>query len=143
MNRTFLNAVAIAALLGAIATFPSGSAGATETEMQTTIPATPAEIWRAIDAQIAQLKVLVANNTLKTVHEHAYAVRDLVRALPTHSPSLSPVALSNVSAQVKFVDTLAVRLDESGDANDKSSVAANLTKLEHILNTIRAEYGIH
>ena len=143
MKLSIPNALLISALFGTNATFSSGPAMAAETEVQTAIPATSAQIWRAIDGHIAELKGLIAKNTLKTVHQHAYAVRDLVRALPTHSSGLSAGALSNVSAQVKFVDTLATRLDASGDANDKSGTAANLTKLENVLKTIRAQYGTH
>ena len=143
MKLPILNALLIGALFGAIATFSSGPSMATETEVQTPIPATSAQIWRAIDGHIADLKGLIAKNTLKSVHQHAYAVRDLVRALPTHSSGLSASALATVSAQVKFVDTLATRLDASGDANDKSGTAANLTKLEKVLKTIRAQYGSH
>ena len=135
VTSTFLNMVVIPTLYNRIER--------AETEVQTTIPATSTEIWRAIDGHIAELKGLIAKNTLKTVHQHAYAVRDLVRALPTHSPALSAAARSNVSAQVKFVDTLAVRLDASGDANDKTGTAANLAKLENVLKTIRMQYGLH
>ncbi len=141
MRYPIRKALLIASLLGTAATLSFGPASAAETEVQTTIPGTSTEIWQAIDGHIAELKGLIAKDALKTVHQHAYAVRDLVRALPTHSPGLSITALATVSAQVKFVDTLAARLDASGDANDKTSTAANLAKLENILKTIRGEYG--
>jgi hypothetical protein len=143
MKLPILNALLTAALLGAATTYSSDLASAAEAETHTAIPNTPAEIWRAIDGHIAELKGLIAKGTLTTVHQHAFAVRDLVRALPTHSPSLSVAALANVSAEVKFVDTLAARLDESGDANDKAGTAANLAKLENILKAIRSQYGSH
>lgn len=143
MRIPILIALLISVLFGANATLSSGPAMAAETEVQTAIPATSVQIWRAIDGHIADLHGLIAKNALKTVHQHAFAVRDLVRALPTHSPPLSVAALANVSAQVKFVDTLATRLDASGDANDKPGTAANLTKLENVLKTIRAQYDSH
>ncbi|MBI3676999.1 MAG: transporter [Proteobacteria bacterium] len=143
MKSPILNALLAAALLGTTATFSAGVAVAAEAEASTAIPGTSAEIWKAIDGNVAELKGLIAKNTLQTVHQHAYAIRDLVRALPSHSPGLSAAALANVSAQVKFVDTLAVRLDASGDANDKAGTEANLAKLENILKTIRAQYGSH
>lgn len=141
MKSPPLSALLIMALLGSTTTFASDLARAAEVETQTAIPGTSVEIWRAIDGHIAQVKGLITKGTLKTVHQHAYAVRDLVRALPTHSPSLSAAAVAHVSAQVKFVDTLAERLDATGDANDKSGTAANLAKLEKILNALKAQYG--
>ena len=133
----------LAALLSGTTAASIGLAKSAEVEIQTAIPGTSTEIWRAIDGQIVELKSLVANNTLSSVHQHAYAVRDLVRALPSHSQGLSAAALANVGAHVKFVDTLAARLDASGDAKDKSSTAANLAKLENIVIAIKAQYGIH
>ena len=130
----------LAALLGATPALAIAQACAAEAQSHTVIPNDSAGIWHAIDGEIAMLKGLIAKGALKTVHEHAYAVRDLVRALPNHSPGLPPAALANVTGQVKFVDTLATRLDATGDANDKLGTAANLTKLENILNTIRAQY---
>ena len=143
MKLPIVSALLLSALLGATAMTASCPVIAAETEAHTAIPATSAEIWRAIDGHITDLTGLIAKNTLKTVHQHAYAVRDLVRALPTHSSGLSAAALAAVRAQVKFVDTLAARLDASGDANDKPGTAANLAKLENVLKTIRAQYGSH
>ncbi len=143
MRLSTLRTMLAATLLGAAATLSAVSAPAAEVEVRTTIPSTASEIWKAIGGQIGELKSLIAKGTLKTVHQHAYAVRDLVRALPSHSPSLTADARAKVSAQVKFVDTLATRLDASGDANDKPGTVANLKKLENILTAIRALYGSH
>lgn len=109
-------------------------------EQATTIPATSAEIWKAIDMHVAELHADINKGALKTVHEHAFAIRDLVRALPTRSPQLTADALAKVKAQVPFVDTLATRLDQTGDANDKPGTDANTTKLEKVLKDIRANY---
>lgn len=138
-----LRALLISALLGAPSLAVLDPASAAETEAATPIPATSAAIWVSIDMHIAELKSLLAKNTLASVHQHAFAIRDLVRALPTHSAGLSPAALAAVGGQVKFVDTLATRLDASGDANDKAGTSANLAKLETILNSIRSQYGSH
>ena len=129
-------AAALIALSGAA----SLAIPATAAEQATTIPATSAEIWKAIDMHLAELHADITKGALKTVHEHAFAIRDLVRALPTHSPGLSADALVKVKAQVPFVDTLATRLDQTGDANDKPGTEANTTKLEKVLKDIRANY---
>jgi hypothetical protein len=53
---------------------------------------------------------------------------------------LSAEALAKVTSQAKFVDTLAERLDQTGDANDKAGTEDNLAKLETVLKNIRANY---
>lgn len=129
-------AAAIIALAGAAPIAVRAAAA----EQATPIPATSAEIWKAIDMHLTELHAVIATGVLKTVHEHAFAIRDLVRALPSHSPGLTPDALAKVKAQVPFVDTLATRLDQTGDANDKPGTEANTTKLEKVLKDIRANY---
>lgn len=143
MNNLMRTALLAVTVFVAPASLSTNLVSAAETEVQTAIPATSAEIWKAINGHIAELHGLIAKGTLATVHQHAYAVRDLVRALPTHSQGLSATALSTVSAQVKFVDTLAVRLDASGDANDKPGTDSNLAKLENILKSMRSQYASH
>ena len=109
-------------------------------ETTTPVPSTAPEIWLAIDGQVRDLHGAIATGALATVHQHAYAVRDLVRGLPAHSQGLAEASMNKVKEQVKFVDTLAARLDQSGDANDKAGTEANLNKLEGVLKTIRNEY---
>lgn len=109
-------------------------------EKAVTIPATSAGIWTEIDAHMKALHADIDKDALGNVHEQAFAVRDLVRALPGHSPELGADALAKVKAGVKFVDTLAERLDQTGDANDKPATIANTEKLEKQLASIRANY---
>ena len=139
MTSTTMKVLAVAAVM-MIAPLHHCGGMATAAEASVTIPATSAEIWKAIDMHVKELHATVDKNALSTVHEHAFAIRDLVRALPTHSAGLSADALTKVKAQVTFVDTLADRLDQTGDANDKPGTVANLTKLEGVLKTIRANY---
>lgn len=136
---TILRAALIAAGIAFSLTAPVATTGIAA-EQATTIPATAAEIWKAIDMHLAELHAVIKKGALKTVHEHAFAIRDLVRALPTHSPELSADAAAKVKSQVAFVDTLAERLDQTGDANDKAGTEANTTKLEAVLKNIRSNY---
>ena len=53
---------------------------------------------------------------------------------------LAADAMAQVNTQSKFVDTLAERLDQSGDANDKAGTQQNLTKLQGVLKGIRSHY---
>ena len=130
MNRSILKAIGLVTFLSL----------APAAEATVVIPATSAEIWKAIDARMVELRADIGKGALKNVHTHAFAVRDLVRGLPSRSSGLSAAAITDVTAQVPFVDTLADRLDQTGDANDKPGTQANLAKLENVLKTIRANY---
>ncbi len=140
MKKLFAHALVPALVLSASLGLSPVILHADETEAKLTIPATSADIWRDIDHHISDLQVLIEKGKLDEVHVHAYAVRDLVRALPSHSPKLSADALAKVKAQSKFVDTLATRLDQSGDSGDKAGTIAGLSKLEGVLKSIRAQY---
>ncbi len=48
----------------------------------TKIPATGAEIWTEIHKQQAKLVATVNKKRLADAHDHAFAIRDLVKALP-------------------------------------------------------------
>lgn len=141
MYRSIVKKIIIAMALSACATIPVAAIAA-ETEAHVAIPSNSAGIWQAIDSNLQQLHGAITQNRLNTVHEHAYAVRDLVRALPSRSPNLTAEALAIVRMQSSFVDTLATRLDQTGDAHDKAGTESNLNKLESVLKTIRAQYPV-
>jgi hypothetical protein len=102
----------------------------------TTIPDTADAIWLAIDKQSAELKTTIGGGDLKDVHHKAFAIRDLVAALPERSPSLSADEQTKLQNEVKFVATLADRLDATGDANDKAGAQANYDQLVKVLSGI-------
>ena len=62
--------------------------------------------------------------------------RDLVAALPAHSPTLAAGDQSKLQGDIKFVSTLADRLDESGDAGDKAGTQASYDQLVQVLTGI-------
>lgn len=142
MKRSIVKQLVGAMLLSTGLILPSGILGAAETEARTTIPATVPGIWQAIDGHIQKLNSAISENSLANVHVYAYAVRDLVRALPARPQDLSAPALAKIKVQSKFVDTLAERLDQTGDANDKPGTESNLHKLEGVLKLIRAQYPV-
>lgn len=104
------------------------------------IPATSAAIWQATDQQIAALSKDIQTGVLDEVHHRAFAIRDLVAALPSRSASLPPEKLAQVKANVQFVATLAERLDTTGDAKDKAGTESNFKKLQGVLSAMRADY---
>ena len=100
------------------------------------VPKTADAIWQAIDTHSSELKAAIESGALDTVHHHAFAIRDLIAALPAHSPATSVDEQTKLQNQVKFVATLADRLDASGDSGDRAGAQSNYDKLVAVLNGI-------
>ncbi len=124
-----------AVLLTGAVTVPQ--AQATE-EATVQIPATTAAIWQVIDQHTAELAKLIQAGPLEEVHHHAFAIRDLSAALPARVAAMAPDKRKQLESDVKFVATLAQRLDASGDANDRAGAESNYTKLKGVLGAMRA-----
>ncbi|MCZ4798190.1 transporter [Legionella pneumophila] len=104
------------------------------------IPSTIPEIWKAIDGQATSINQGLKENELTSIHEHAFAIRDLVNALPALSKDLSDEQKKTLQTNLIYVEQLATRLDKTGDANDKVGTQANWDKLVKILAQLRALY---
>lgn len=130
-------AVFTALLLAGTAVIPPAQASE---EATVQIPATSTAIWQAIDQQAAALSKAIQTGVFDEVHHRAFAIRDLVTALPARSGSLPSDKLAQVKANVQFVATLAQRLDATGDAKDKAGTESNFKKLQGVLGVIRADY---
>ena len=137
---SFRHAMAFFVLLSLSVLIPGRSHAAEVQDAPVAIPATSAAIWQAIDREIAALDKVIATGKLEAAHHHAFAVRDLVNALPSKSTALKAAQLTQIKSGGKFVSTLAARIDASGDANNKSETAANVQKLKDQLKAIRANY---
>ena len=121
--------------------FISSAVAAESAEAKIAIPATSDAIWQSIDKETEQLGMLIESNKLGEVHHHAFAIRDLVAALPARSGALGADKLAAVKANGKFVAALAERLDATGDAKDKAGTESNFQKLKGVLKTIRSNYA--
>lgn len=119
---------------------PKAAEPAGKTGPEQKIPATVDGIWQAIDRQSAELDKVIQSGALDQVHRHAFAIRNLAAALPERSQSLPADKLAQVKGSVKFVATLAERLDATGDAKDKAGTQANFAKLKKVLEGMRANY---
>jgi hypothetical protein len=104
----------------------------------TQIPDTSDKIWQAIDLKTAELKQTIDSGTLTNVHHQAFAIRDLAAGLAAHATSLPDDRKVKMQGDIKFVATLAERLDTAGDDNDKASAADNYQKLMKVLAGLRA-----
>ena len=139
-NRRSGAILASALIIGALTLGPTPVAAAGKAEEKVSIPATSDAIWQSIDKETEQLAALIQSGKLEEVHHRVFAIRDLVAALPAKSASLGPEKVAQVKANVKFVDTLAERLDATGDAKDKAGTESNFQKLKTVLKTMRASY---
>ena len=105
------------------------------------IPDTVAGVWAAVDEHTVAIDKLIASNQLTIIHSHAFAIRDLIKALPGLSSNLSSDQVAVVKRDSGYVDQLAVRLDKTGDADDKDATVTSFNKLQKILGQIRANYN--
>ncbi|HUW37809.1 MAG TPA: hypothetical protein VMV91_10800 [Rhodocyclaceae bacterium] len=138
MKVSSFRAVALGTILASSLIFNAAAYAAEEVVTQVQIPATSADIWRSIDKETAILDTLIRTGKLGELHHHAFAIRDLVKALPSRSGTLPAEKMAQIKTSSKYVATLAERLDAAGDANDKAASASNLRKLKGVLNGIRA-----
>ena len=132
--------VALGAILAGGLVFNTLAHAAEKTATQVQIPATSEAIWQSIDQETESLNALIQAGKFEEVHHRAFAIRDLVAALPARSGSLPPDKLAQVKTNVQFVVTLAQRLDATGDAKDKAGTESNFSKLQGVLSVIRADY---
>ncbi len=142
MKHSIFEAIGLSLVLTCALGASAQVATAAETSEKTVIPATAEGLWQAIDAKSAELKKTIDKGDLEEVHHQAFAIRDLVAALPDKSSSLSPESQAKVKSGIKFVATLAERLDASGDAKDAAATKQNFEKLTTVLTSLRANYSL-
>lgn len=98
-------------------------------------------IWQQIDAEHAKLADAISTGSLGEVHHHAFAIRDLVAALPHTAQGLPAGASTSLAKGVSTVAQEADQLDKAGDAGDLSAAQTGLTALDLTLKEIRAVAG--
>lgn len=138
MKTTKLMIVLLTLAVGSPA-LPAISAAEEHDEGVAKIPATVSGVWQEIKEHEDQLAKAIAAKKIEGVHEIAFAIRDMVNALPGKS-KLDADKLAKLQANAKYVSALASRLDESGDANDLAGTEANFKKLQRILKNIESLY---
>jgi hypothetical protein len=139
MKKTAL-ITSLLALGVSICLLPSALAADEQEGAKTTIPDTAAGILKEINQHEGELGQTITAKKLEDVHHHAFAISDLVNALPDKSKDLDGEKLGKLKANAKFVADLAKRLDQSGDAKDQTGTEANFKKLQGILKSIEALY---
>ena len=101
----------------------------------TKIPATVEEIWTAIHKQQTKLAAVVEKKDLGEAHDHAFAIRDLVKALPAKIAAEHKV---KAEESAKEIANLAADIDKSGAAGAQKATEANVKKLETAVAALEA-----
>ena len=102
----------------------------------TKIPATVPEIWKKIHQQQAALIKTVAKKDLGEAHDHAFAIRDLVKALPA---KVSAEHKASAEAGAKEIRTLAADIDKSGAAGAQKATEASVKKMGEAIVALQAK----
>jgi hypothetical protein len=115
---------------------PAPAAGGAEHSHFTKIPATVEEIWKEIHKQQGKLTDTVAKKDLGEAHDHAFAIRDLVKALPD---KVAAANKTKAEESAKEITKLAADIDKSGAAGAQKATEENVKKLETAVKALEAK----
>jgi hypothetical protein len=100
----------------------------------TKIPATVEDIWKEITKQQGKLAGVVAKKDLGEAHDHAFAIRDLVKALPGKVPTEQK---TKAEAGAKEITKIAADIDKSGAAKAQKATEANVKKMGEAITALQ------
>lgn len=101
----------------------------------TKIPATVELIWKEIQKQQGKLASVVTKKDLGEAHDHAFAIRDLVKALPAKVPAGNKAKTEEAA---KEITKLAADIDKSGAAGAQKATEANVKKMDAAIAALQA-----
>lgn len=101
------------------------------------IPETVPAIWAEITKHQGELAATIQSKKLADVHHHAYAIRDLVAALPAKAPADKK---ARVEGAAKNMAALAEKLDAAGDNNKQADAEAGLKQVDALLKQLKAQF---
>ena len=107
-------------------------------ETKIKIPDTTEGIFKAIHEHHMELAATVKSKKLEDVHHHAFAIRDLAKALPAKAAADKK---KQVEGAVKNISKLADDLDKAGDDGKQVETEALLKKLDGVLKVLAAQFG--
>ena len=108
-----------------------------EKEAKTKIPDTTEGIFKAIHMEHMELAETVKNKKLADVHHHAFAIRDLAKALPDKAEADKK---TKVEGAVKNISKLADQLDKAGDDGNQADTEAHLKKLDGVIKMLEMQF---
>lgn len=100
----------------------------------TKIPATVEDIWKEIHKQQAKLVSTVEKKDLGEAHDHAFAIRDLVKALPAKVPAENK---AKAQESAKEISLIAADIDKSGAAGAQKATETNVKKMGEAISTLQ------
>lgn len=106
-------------------------------DAKTAVPGTAEGILKAIHAKHGELAETVKNKKLADVHHHAFAIRDLAKALPAKAAADKK---KQVEGAVKNISKLAEDLDKAGDDGKQAETEALLKKLDGVLKVLESQF---
>lgn len=102
----------------------------------TKIPGTVEDIWKEIEKHQKLLVDVVAKKDLGEAHDHGFAIRDLVRAIPAKGPAGSKI---KAEESAKEIAKIAADIDKSSAARAQKATEANVKKMETAIRVLRAK----
>jgi hypothetical protein len=102
----------------------------------TKIPDTVEGIWKAIYAKHEQLVSTVAAKKLGDAHDYAFAIRDLVKALPAKVPAESK---TKAEEGAKEIAKLAADIDKSSAAGAQKATETNVKAMRAALTALQTK----
>lgn len=100
----------------------------------TKIPATVEEIWKEINKQQEKLASTVAKEDLGEAHDHAFAIRDLTKALPS---KVAAELKTKAEEGAKEITKIAADIDKSGAARAQKATETNVRKMEAAVKALQ------
>jgi hypothetical protein len=135
MNKSVITAIGAAALFALTPGSgfaqeakekPAHDAGGGGHSHFTKIPEKLEDVWKEIHKHKKLLGEVVAKKDLGEAHDHAFAIRDLVKALPGKVPADSK---SKAQESSKEIAKIAAAIDKSGAARAQKTTEDNVKKM--------------
>ncbi len=149
MKKSLLLAMGISALIAFTATpilaqegkeqKPAKEEGGGGHSHFTKIPATVEEIWKEIQKQQGKLTSVVAQKDLGEAHDQAFAIRDLVKALPA---KVAAELKTKAEEGSKQITKLAADIDKSSAAKAQKATEANVKKMDEAIAKLKADLKV-
>lgn len=117
------------------------SGGKDEGKME--IPDTAAGILKAVDEHVKELDEVVVGGKLDQVHELAFAVRDMLAALPGKLHELPKDVSTTLNTSLGKIRQQAELLDKYGDSGNAAQTKAVLGKFKAEIDSIKKQTAGH
>ena len=139
MKMKTLLAMGLCAAIGLMSLGTTRAFADEEKETKVKIPDTTEGIFKAIHEEHMELAETVEKKKLADVHHHAFAIRDLAKALPAKADKAKK---AQVEGAVKNISKLADDLDKAGDDGKQAETEALLKKLDGVLKVLGTQFGM-